>query len=154
MIAQNAKTNAARDQQLKTALAERSNDIATAISVSMRLTAPLRLKRLLHTHAQVTFPEWFNGTGMWKDLVALRLTTGVSEEQETHDDEVDRARKTHLPDGSSAQDYAGDKINDLQHNHIPYLLRPFPDDESLARFFVKLMPRANTPARAVNLSKD
>ena len=155
MIAQNAKTNAARDQQLVTALAERSNDIATAISISMRLTAPLRLKRLLHTHAQVTFPEWYNGRGMWKDLVALRLTTEVSEEQETHDDEVDRDRKTHLPDGSSAQEYA-DKINDLQHNHLPLFpicCAHFPTT-SRWRDSVSSSCLARTPARAAATFTD
>ena len=51
MISQQERTNTARASQLQAALAERSNDIATAISISMRISAPLRLKRLLTAQA-------------------------------------------------------------------------------------------------------
>ena len=86
----------------------------------MRISAPLRLKRLLTGHAQTTYVDWHNGVAMWRELIALKNTAGISEEQDAHDDELDRARKTPLPDGASAQEYA-DKVNDLQRNHIPYL---------------------------------
>ena len=74
MISQQERTNAARATQLQAALTERSNDIATSISISMRMSAPLRLKRLLTSHAQTTYADWHNGVAMWKELMALKNT--------------------------------------------------------------------------------
>ena len=51
-------------------------------------------------------------------------------------------RDSKLADGCSAQEYSH-RIKMLQRWHIPHLQRPFPDDESLAKFLIELMPEKN-----------
>jgi len=120
---------------------ERSNHLSQAIVLSLRPAAPLRLGRLLTSHRLAApYTEWHHGIGMYRDLFSLKNNVGLREDAQVHDEEVQQALKTSLPDGCSSQD-CSDKVNDLQMNHLPYLVRPFPSDA--ARLIVRTTPRAN-----------
>ena len=108
----------------------------------MQNTAPLRLLRLQRDHAVAGMDNTYDGIAMWKALLVLSKSTGLHEERVDHDRAVEALRDDTLPDGCCVDEFT-EKVNDIVRNHAPYLERPFADDESLARFIIRLMPAAN-----------
>ena len=84
----------------------------------------------------------YNGTNMWKDLLAMKGKRSDFQDQLDHDRALELLRDRPLADGCSVQDYS-DKVNMLRQHHMPYLQRPFRDDEAVAEFFIDLMPAKN-----------
>ena len=124
------------------AIAQARNLFASAIILSMRPKAPLRLQELLTKHEVRTKPGTYHGTNMWKDLLALKGGRSDFEDQLDHDRALELLRDRQLPDGCSVQDFS-DKVNMLRQHHMPYLQRPFKDDAAIAEFFIDLMPAKN-----------
>ena len=79
---------------------------------------------------------------MWKELKTLRKGDSLTSDLVDHDRVLEGMRDNKLADGCSAQEYSH-RIKMLQRWHIPHLQRPFPDDESLAKFLIELMPEKN-----------
>ena len=123
-------------------IAQARNLFASAIILSMRPKAPLRLQELLTKHEVTAKPGTYHGTNMWKDLLALKGGRSDFEDQLDHDRALELLRDRQLPDGCSVQDFS-DKVNMLRQHHMPYLQRPFKDDEAIAEFFIDLMPAKN-----------
>ena len=124
------------------ALAQSRNLLASAITLSMRPKAPLRLDELLSKHELASKPGTYNGTQMWKELKTLRGKRSDFQDQIDHDRALEQLRDRRLEDGCSVQDFS-DKINMLKQHHLPYLQRPFKDDAAVAEFFIDLMPAKN-----------
>ena len=141
-VRQALKLNATRKKAFDAAMLERSNALAQAIDLSMRRTAPLRLQALQAVHAVPALLKTFNGIAMWRDIISLRTSTGLTEEYIDHDREVERARDERLPDGCCVQDFT-DKVVTVVRDHIPYMDRPFRDEAKKAEFIIRLMPESN-----------
>ena len=134
--------NAQRISEGTAVVAQCRNLFASAIILSMRPKAPLRLSELLTKHEVASKPGTYNGTQMWKDLLAMKGKRSDFQDQLDHDRALELLRDRQLADGCSVQDYS-DKVNMLRQHHMPYLQRPFRDDEAVAEFFIDLMPAKN-----------
>ena len=79
---------------------------------------------------------------MWKEIAALRSSSGLHDEKVDHDREVETMRDDRLPDGCAVQDFSA-KVNRLIRDHAPHMDRPFASDARMAEFIIRLMPEAN-----------
>ena len=140
-VRQMQQANATRKAALDAGLLEAKNVLAQALITALRPNAPLRLEALLTKHAIPSHAEAYDGPGMWKDLEALRGSTGLLDETRDHDREVERMRDEYLPDGCAVQDYS-DKVNRLIKDHVPHLERPLAGPK-LGGFIIRLMPKCN-----------
>ena len=135
----NAAVAGAKDE-LAQGLKESRDNLACDIEQSMRNgKATLRLKRLMTKHKD---GEAHKGDEMLQELLLLKGKVGLLDEKVTHDRIVQAAEDNSLSDGCAATEYTV-KVNDLIENHIPHMRRSFDDDEAIAEYLVRLMPRVN-----------
>ena len=72
--------------------------------------APLRLKAMLDSHKDAHVAQCYDGVAMFKELIALKNTTGLVEESIDHDIAVEEMRDTQLPDGCAVSEFTA-KVN-------------------------------------------
>ena len=140
-VRQMQKANATRKATLDAGMLEAKNVLAQSLITALRPNAPLRLAALLTKHAIAGHAEAYNGPGMWRDLEALRGSTGLLDETRDHDREVECMWDEFLPDGCAVQDFT-DKVNRLVKDHVPHLERPLAGAK-LGGFIIRLMPKCN-----------
>ena len=98
--------------------------------------APLRLKAMLDAHKDARVAECHDGIAMFKELIALRNTTGLVEESIDHDIAVEEMRDTQLADGCAVSEFTA-KVNSLVKDHAPYMTNGFKDQTAMNKFIVK-----------------
>ena len=125
-------------EQYDRTVAERKDQLAQSLVVSMRPRAINRLTELLTKHKVAD--NLHDGCAMYLDLVALQGSTGMHEEVRDHDREIEKMRDTPLADGCAIQEFS-DYVNSM-HEHLPHLERPL-DGDALGKFIIKLMPKTN-----------
>ena len=97
---------------------------------------------MLDAHKDARVPECHDGIAMFKELIALRNTTGLVEESIDHDIAVEEMRDTQLADGCAVSEFTT-KVNSLVKDHAPYMTNGFKDQTAMNKFIVRLMPAVN-----------
>ena len=95
-------------------VADRKDQLAQQLVVSMRPRAINRLTALLNKHRVAA--NLHDGCAMYLELVALQGSMGMHEEVRDHDREIEKLRDTPLPDGCAIQEFS-DYVNSM-HEHL------------------------------------
>ena len=86
-------------ETLLSSLRNIKNGVAQDLIEALTPRAPLRLKAMLEAHKDAHVAQCHDGIAMFKELIALRGTTGLIEESIDHDIAVEEMRDSQLPDG-------------------------------------------------------
>jgi len=90
---------AAAGETLLSSIRNLKNGVAQDLIEALSPRAPLRLKAMLDAHKDAHVAQCYDGVAMFKELIALKNTTGLVEESIDHDIAVEEMRDTQLPDG-------------------------------------------------------
>ena len=133
---------AAATETLLSSIRNLKNGVAQDLIEALSPRAPLRLKAMLDAHKDAHVAQCYDGVAMFKELIALKNTTGLVEESIDHDIAVEEMRDTQLPDGCAVSEFTA-KVNSLIKDHAPYMTNGFKDQTSMNKFIVRLMPSVN-----------
>ena len=121
--------------------ADMRNAFFETLADALMPKAPLMLQGLRERHKQgAPFEKYFDGPPAWQELVAKGQTASqLPGESGEHDAFITALELKPLPSKASAQEFA-ERVSDALTNHVPYMDRPFKDDDALCRFILRQMP--------------